>query len=112
MGSNHRTAWVAEIDGKVVGFAIISDKGDRAYVKLSSIAVAKGMRKRGVGERLLQTCLDYAMSTSHGRMILTVTEDNRLTKEFFVHHGFKLIGRIGNKYRPRKDEYVYERKLR
>jgi ribosomal-protein-alanine N-acetyltransferase len=112
LGSNHRTAWVAELEGKIVGFAIISDKYERDYVKLSTIIVQPAMRNRGVGEHLLERCLAYASSTDRSRMLLLVSEDNVLTKTFFQRHGFQELGRIENKYRPGRAECVYERRLR
>lgn len=109
LGSNHRSAWVAEYAGKVGGFAIISDKPQTDYIKLSSIVVDKPLRKLGVGQALINQCFEYLRKSPKQRMLLTIAEDNGLSISYFESKGFRLIGKIKNKYRPGKSELVYDR---
>lgn len=111
LGSNYKTAWVAEVDGSVVGFAIVSDKPDRDYLKLSSMVVDTELRRRGVGTHLLARCLAYMDESRKDRILLTVSEDNRLSRGFFEHQGFRHVGTVANKFRPGKAELIYTRFL-
>ena len=109
LGSNSKTAWVAELDGEVVGFVVVSDKPDKDYLKLASLVVRRGLRRRGVGHHLLLQTFEYASGTVNERILLTVAEDNGLSRRYFERHGFVLVGTIANKYRPGKAELVYQR---
>jgi ribosomal protein S18 acetylase RimI-like enzyme len=111
LGSNYKTAWVAEVDGRVVGFVIISDKPDRDYIKVPSMVVGPDLRHRGVGTHLLARCLTYLAESRKNRIMLTISEDNSLSREFFEHQGFQHVGTISNKYRPGKAELIYIRRL-
>lgn len=105
--ADYRTAWVAELDGRPVGFAIISDKPDTDYAKLSAIVVDPSMQKRGVGEHLLKQSEDYSRASNNMKIIATIAEDNEYVKGFAERNGFEITGTLTNKYRPGKAELVY-----
>src|SRR5438132_577011 len=54
--------WVAELDGAVVGLAVLVPRGD--HLLLENVAVAPGAQGRGVGGALLGQAEQYARS--HG----------------------------------------------
>jgi ribosomal protein S18 acetylase RimI-like enzyme/ASC-1-like (ASCH) protein len=108
LSTSAKHAWVYEPSpGKIGGFVVVDDKPAKDYIKLSSLLVDKPYRQHGMGHVLLEEAIDHARTTHKSKLILTVAEDNGISKEFFEHAGFELVGRIDNKYRPGKAELVY-----
>lgn len=54
-----RHGFVAEVDGKIVGFAAI-EIYSRKLAEIQSLAVSEGFQGRGIGRQLVRMCLDRA----------------------------------------------------
>jgi len=75
-----RNFYVAEEDGKVVGYAI----GDARRHLIVSIAVHPDYRRRGIGTKLMESIL----KNMHGYAILQVRASNNEAIKFYKKLGF------------------------
>lgn len=73
-------AWVAEVDGQVVGVAWVRHIRDYGYVDDQtpslSIALLEGYRGQGLGSRLLQALFADLKSRQVQRLSLSVSKEN------------------------------------
>jgi [ribosomal protein S18]-alanine N-acetyltransferase len=87
---------LAEVDGKVAGFAIARSILDDAELML--IAVLPDMQASGLGSRLLRYVTAHARKNGAERLFVEVRQDNPALK-FYGFHGFKKMGERKNYYR-------------
>ncbi len=60
------TAWIAESDGQRTGCVFcVADEGDPQTAKLRILLVHPDGRGRGLGARLVDTCLDFARNAGY-----------------------------------------------
>lgn len=88
---------VAEIEGRVVGYAVASLVGDIA--ELQRIGVTAAMRRTGVASALLDAVVTEAPRTGANRLLLEVREDNAGALAFYATRGFIEIDRRPRYYR-------------
>src|SRR4051794_22769438 len=62
-------AWVAELDGRRVG-CVFCVREDITTARLRILLVDPSARGRGVGRRLVRTCLDFARAAGYRRAVL------------------------------------------
>ena len=93
----YATYLVAEVDGSVVGHAVVSAVADVA--ELQRIAVAPALRRTGVATALLAACVDVARSSGADRLLLEVREDNAGALSFYAARGFTEVDRRPRYYR-------------
>ena len=87
--------WVAEIDGAVVGWAVLSPVSTRAVysgVAEVSIYIADGMRGRGVGKALLRTQVIGADNGGLWTLQTSIFPENRASVAVHRAAGFRTIG--------------------
>ena len=82
---------VAELEGEVVGHAVVSVAGDIA--ELQRIAVDATHRRGGVASAMLAEVLQVAGRTEADRLLLEVREDNHAALAFYARRGFTEIDR-------------------
>ena len=82
---------VAEVDGRVVGYAVASYAGDIA--ELQRIGVTESARRTGVATELLDGVVAASSGTGADRLLLEVREDNRDALAFYAARGFVEIDR-------------------
>lgn len=89
---------VAEIGGAAAGYAKLHAgetppcvTGPRP-VELERLYVSRDYLGAGVGQRLMQACLDEARRRSYETLFLGVWEHNERAKAFYLKHGFKFVG--------------------
>ena len=87
----HAHYLVAEVDGEVVGHAVVSVVVDVA--ELQRIAVAPAARRTGVATALLGACVDAAVLGGADRLLLEVREDNAGALSFYAARGFVEVDR-------------------
>lgn len=104
------TAWVAELGGEVVGYAVGWIVADEA--ELANIAVAAAVRRRGLATQLLRVLESDIARRGARRLYLEVRESNRPARAFYRRHGFDVVGRRRGYYRaPREDALTMAREL-
>lgn len=95
----NNTFFIAEINGKAVGYAELRTgqpaecvAGENT-IELQRIYVLEKMTRHGVGKILLQTSLDEAKSRGFDTLWLAVFELNGRAIEFYKRQGFEQAGK-------------------
>ena len=84
------TAVVLEVDGELIGYAVMSVAAGEAH--LLNICLAQTMRRRGIGRRLLQYMLDVAADAGAERLYLEVRPSNEDAMRLYRAAGFDVVG--------------------
>jgi len=103
-----RNAMVAEVSGKVVGFAIVrlvGGPGD-AEVELESIVIAADWRGRGLGRLLLSESVGEARKLGAIRLDLEVRASNAAAIRLYRGAGFVETSRRRAYYRDPEEDAV------
>ena len=66
--------------------------------EILTIAVLPPWRRRGLGQRLLQTALDAIAQTNVHTVFLEVAENNPVAQTLYRKHGFSQVGRRSGYY--------------
>ncbi|TIS81117.1 MAG: GNAT family N-acetyltransferase, partial [Mesorhizobium sp.] len=103
---------VAEIDGRVGGYAIVLFRKGSGVARLYSIAVGPFFGGLGIGRQLLSAAEEAAFE--HGRMMLRleVREDNGRAIRIYEQGGYRKIGREPGYYEDGATALRYEKTLR
>ena len=94
-------AWAAEVDGRPLGFALVSRIGvveERgAHVaELAALAVDPDLRRRGTGRALLAAVMRNVRTAPGFRYLqLLVAEENLAARALFAQAGFEDLGPDG-----------------
>lgn len=83
--------YVAEADGRVVGFAIGTDTFEiiEETAHLEWVAVDPDYRRRGLATRLLQALLDVVEELGKRRVVADIASDNRYSRGLAQKLGFR-----------------------
>ncbi len=93
---------VAEKDGRLLGYAALSDVLDEG--SLDSVAVDPAFRRMGTADALLEAVLDRARERKLTFVTLEARAGNGAAIALYAKHGFVQVGRRTNYYeRPRED---------
>lgn len=89
--SRRESAWIAEVDGERVGcvFCMAGETPDTA--KLRILLVHPAARGRGLGARLVATCVDFARSAGHRRLVLWTNDVLSSARRIYEATGFTLL---------------------
>jgi ribosomal-protein-alanine acetyltransferase len=104
-----RSVMVAEVDGRVVGYAVVAMADDVA--DLMRIAVAEPNRRSGIASDVLAALHDMARQAGAERILLEVAESNVDARAFYAAHGYTEISRRPAYYADRGDALVLMRAL-
>ncbi len=103
---------VAELEGAVVGYAILMPAPDEAH--LLDIGIVTEHQGKGLGGELLEQMTDVARALDMKRLLLEVRPSNSAALALYRRHGFHQIG-LRRGYYPartgREDAIVMERAL-
>ena len=111
------TVLVAELDGKVVGWAALSPWSERrAYMGTaeSSVYVETRLQNRGVGRALMKEILAEASRAGLHSILARITEGNPVSRRLHVAAGFASIGvmhEVGYKFGRFLDVELMERRI-
>ncbi len=89
--SPHSRLWVAEVEGRVVGFVVLWLVVDEAHV--ATLAVHPDFRRRGIARRLLETLLAAAREAGARLATLEVRAGNLPAQALYRRYGFQEVGR-------------------
>lgn len=96
---------VAELEGEVAGYLVAWFAADEG--ELANVAVAAGMRGRGVGAALVDALLADAVAQGVNAVYLEVRESNHAARALYASRGFADVGRRRHYYRrPVEDALV------
>lgn len=102
--------FVAEADGRLVGYAVfwaVLDEGE-----LGNVSVASAYRRRGIGAILVDTVLKRAAERGVRDVYLEVRVSNVGAQELYDRFGFEQVGRRRNYYiQPVEDAFVMRKRL-
>jgi GNAT superfamily N-acetyltransferase len=85
------TVWVAEADGRVVGFVVLLDADD--HLLLENVAVDPRAQGHGVGARLLALAEEEAGRRGHRRIELYTNEAMTENLDYYPRKGYVEIRR-------------------
>jgi GNAT superfamily N-acetyltransferase len=90
-------AWIAELDGRVVGFALCGPSRDQGVEprtgELLAIYVEPDVVGRGVGRGLIEQAERGMWAAGYRRAMLWVLRDNARARRFYEHAGWRADGR-------------------
>jgi phosphinothricin acetyltransferase len=95
---------VAELDGKVIGWASLSPWSDRAAYSRSvevSEYVDEEHRRMGVGRRLLRDLIDAGRARGYHALLARISADNEASVRLHAQLGFSVAGtlrEVGEKF--------------
>ncbi|MFL6091000.1 MAG: ribosomal protein S18-alanine N-acetyltransferase [Aeromicrobium sp.] len=104
-----RPVVVAEVEGVVVGYAVIALAGDIA--DLMRIAVRESFRRAGVASRLSDDVERLGAAAGAARMALEVAASNAAAQDFYGARGYLEIARRRAYYANGDDALVMVRAL-
>ena len=78
-------------DGKLVGFASITDISDGVY-EMNDIAVLPKYRHFGYGKRLVDFCKEKVKELGGNKIIIGIVEENAVLKDWYAANGFVHTG--------------------
>jgi len=88
------TSFVAETDGKLVGFILAQPtsyiQGAKREIWLEYIAVLPETRKKGIGSRLISKAVNHARSHGVKLLYTTLNPNNSGSSRLLVKHGFEV----------------------
>lgn len=85
---NIRFIFVAELDGKIVGVADLTDLDD-GWMLVEPMYVLPGQQRAGIGRMLWQRCVDAARSRKAPGLRVWVLKRNKIGNAFFTKMGCK-----------------------
>jgi ribosomal protein S18 acetylase RimI-like enzyme len=110
--------YVAEIGAEMIGYAKLQERStedciaDVSPIELSRLYVRKDFHGRGIAEKLMNECFDYARRKNYRTMWLGVWEYNFRAQKFYEKFGFARVGshvfQLGS---DAQTDWVMERKL-
>jgi GNAT superfamily N-acetyltransferase len=83
-------AWIAELDGRRVG-CVFCVREDERTARLRILLVDPAARGQCLGERLVQTCLDFACAAGYRRMVLWTNHPLVAARRIYLAKGFRLV---------------------
>jgi ribosomal protein S18 acetylase RimI-like enzyme len=103
--------FVAEIDGNVMGFAVVVYRDWNGIAYLDYIQVKTEWINKGVGHKLIEKCIDWAGEKSVGIIYTETGKDNERAIAFYKRHGFEITGYIPEYYRKGLDAVILVRRI-
>ena len=102
---------VAELSGRIAGYALVHYRAGTALARLYSIAVADVARGHGLGRRLLEAAEAAARARGCLYFRLEVREDNDSAIALYRSTGYRQFGRYADYYEDHCDALRFEKRL-
>ena len=97
--------WCAEINGEIIGYAIILTRKNSRKWRIYSIAIAPHARGKGIGKALMLAIMENAKSATVSALSLEVKCDNKGAIELYRQLGFEVIDVLPAYYSDGTDGY-------
>jgi len=101
---------VAKIKSEIVGFAGVIDTVDR--LEITNIVVKKLLRKKGIGNALLEVLINFAKENNKNEITLEVNSNNLPAIKLYEKKGFKNVGFRKKYYNNTYDANIMTLKLK
>lgn len=113
VASSNAVTWIAEEDGRMVGFAIVEWAGEsnRTIAYIQTIEVAPDRRGKGIGRELLHRIEDSACAAGAQAVWLHVQERNANAIRLYEENGYLNEGREEDYYAPGHAALIYGKPL-
>ncbi len=85
---NPTTSFIAEEHGQLIGAVLAGHDGRRGYIQ--HMAVSESCRRRGIGSKLVEVCLDAMRKEGIHKVALVAFKRNQLGNAFWEQQGFTL----------------------
>lgn len=106
--------FVAEVDKRIVGTAMVNNRGRAGYI--STVMVHPSYRRRGIAKRLMESAVDYIKNRKMSRAVLHVVSTNISAKNLYTKMEFGkfenivyLIAETRNLSKPNNTEKIMVR---
>jgi len=83
--------WIAELDGRRVGSVLCVAGDEEDTAKLRVLVVDPAARGRGLGGRLVDTCIAFARDAGYRRMVLWTVSLLASARKIYQSRGFQLV---------------------
>ena len=84
-------AWVADLDGAVVGAICLMKSADPVLAKLRLLHVERSARGAGLGKALVRTCVSRARELGYARITLWTQQNLVAARRLYELAGFRLV---------------------
>jgi RimJ/RimL family protein N-acetyltransferase len=104
---DNEIGYVLKDEGKIVGYAGIDARGEKAYdtlkgnwlnndpyIVIHRMAVDNSVRGKGLAQKMFQACEDFAKSKGIQNIRVDTDEDNHIMRHIIEKMGFKYTGTI------------------
>jgi ribosomal-protein-alanine N-acetyltransferase len=108
-GGVQRCLWVAEAEGRLVGFAVGKVVGAEGLAELESVVVDAAARRTGVGRELCGAVVGWSRRQGAATVELEVRAGSVGAIALYVGLGFAGVGRRPGYYHAPKDDAVLMR---
>jgi DNA-binding MarR family transcriptional regulator/GNAT superfamily N-acetyltransferase len=88
---SHEDAWIAELDGQIVGSVFLMKTDDEGTAKLRLLYVEPAARGLGVGSRLVRKCIERARELGYRQLTLWTNSVLASARKIYEAAGFELI---------------------
>lgn len=85
-----RKGWLAQLDGKAIGFILLQIAGDEA--EILTLATTTDCLRQGVATQLVQHCRQVLVGHGMKRLLLEVASDNNAARALYDKTGFTAYG--------------------
>ena len=104
-------AWIADDGGGAVG-SVACVRRDARTAQLRLLLVEPSARGLGLGSRLVETCLQFAVGAGYGRIMLWTVTGLDASRRLYEGAGFTLDAEEGAfPYDPTRTEQIWSRPL-
>ena len=81
--------WIAEHEGRMVGFVLIMHRGEAAQLRY--FIVDPAYRGIGLGKKLMELCMEFVQERGYPSCFLWTTSDLPTAISIYLNHGFILV---------------------
>lgn len=85
---SYKVFYIAEYNGKIIGTIALKKEADNT-AKIKRFYVKKSYRKKGIGQKLMNKLVRFAVKNSYKKLVLSTYPEMKEAIEFYRKYGFK-----------------------